>query len=207
MSRKFRWTLEADFPSGKLEPQFVKVSARPNIEIEEVNYLQEKQLKPEGGTWQTITTTIFDVNSEDPKILPLWEIIKAVYDFTDQDKVKERTPEEIAKVAGTLKLQLLCPKYEYQPPPKPVEPVPPREPGNVMGIGRIGDFYGDRTFVGWDTLEEWTLKNAWPTSINFGELDYSSSDTCEIGITWRYSDVIYKNMCKPWQPPEPAVQP
>lgn len=42
-------------------------------------------------------------------------------------------------------------------------------------------------------LEKWTLGNMWPTSIKFGELDYSSSDITEIELTLRYSQVQYDN--------------
>jgi len=47
------------------------------------------------------------------------------------------------------------------------------------------------------SMEEWKLKNAWPQSINFGELDYSSSDDVNIELTIRYSDVQYLNTCGP----------
>jgi len=32
-------------------------------------------------------------------------------------------------------------------------------------------------------LEEWTFEEAWPISIYFGELDYSSSELCTIEVT------------------------
>ena len=41
-------------------------------------------------------------------------------------------------------------------------------------------------------LETWILDDMWPTAINFGELDYSSSDTCDITLTLRYAAVTYK---------------
>lgn len=37
-------------------------------------------------------------------------------------------------------------------------------------------------------LEVWTLYNAYPSTIDFGKLDYSSSDLVEITITWVYSN-------------------
>lgn len=46
-----------------------------------------------------------------------------------------------------------------------------------------------------DLIERWTLRNIWPTSVDFGELDYSSSDICEIQLDLRYSDVVYENNC------------
>lgn len=46
-----------------------------------------------------------------------------------------------------------------------------------------------------DTLERWTLLDAWPQAINFGELDYSSSEEATIELTLRYSQVRYFNAC------------
>ena len=36
------------------------------------------------------------------------------------------------------------------------------------------------------TLEKWTLRQMWPQSINWGDLDYSSSETQDIEVTMRY---------------------
>jgi len=44
-------------------------------------------------------------------------------------------------------------------------------------------------------MEEWTLRHMWPQAINFGELDYSSSEECTVELTLRYSEVDYVNMC------------
>lgn len=44
-------------------------------------------------------------------------------------------------------------------------------------------------------LEAWVLGDVWPTSINFGDLDYSNSDEATIELTLRYSDVQYTNIC------------
>lgn len=44
-------------------------------------------------------------------------------------------------------------------------------------------------------MEEWTLENVWPQSINFGDLDMSSSDTVDIELTLRYSKVTYTSVC------------
>lgn len=42
------------------------------------------------------------------------------------------------------------------------------------------------------STERWILKDAWPTSINFGELDYSSSEVATIELKLRYSEVKYE---------------
>jgi hypothetical protein len=44
-------------------------------------------------------------------------------------------------------------------------------------------------------MEIWELKDAWPQAINFGDLDYGSSDVAEIELTMRYSQVKYTVKC------------
>lgn len=44
-------------------------------------------------------------------------------------------------------------------------------------------------------LETWELLRMWPTNIDFGELDYASSEEATIELTLRYSDVIYTPVC------------
>lgn len=51
-------------------------------------------------------------------------------------------------------------------------------------------------------LEKWTLGDAWPQAVNFGELDYASSEECTIEVTMRYSNVAYRNLCGASPTPE-----
>lgn len=44
-------------------------------------------------------------------------------------------------------------------------------------------------------MEEWELYDVWPTTVNFGEVDYGSSDECTIELSLRYSDVKYTQYC------------
>jgi hypothetical protein len=45
------------------------------------------------------------------------------------------------------------------------------------------------------TMETWTLQNMWPQAINFGELDYSSSEEVTIELTLRYAQVTFVPGC------------
>jgi len=48
-------------------------------------------------------------------------------------------------------------------------------------------------------LDEYVLKDAWPTSINFGDLDHSSCDETMIEITWKYRSCEYTQQgLPPW---------
>lgn len=49
-------------------------------------------------------------------------------------------------------------------------------------------------------LERWQLDDAWPQAINFGELDYSSSEEATIELTLRYGQVRYQSLCPQFKP-------
>lgn len=49
-------------------------------------------------------------------------------------------------------------------------------------------------------LEGWELQHLWPTSVNFGDLDYASSDIAQIELTLRFSDVRYRSYCPDFTP-------
>ena len=51
-------------------------------------------------------------------------------------------------------------------------------------------------------IETWEMDDVWPTAIDFGDVDYASSDLCEIELTLRYSQVKYTPTC-----PSFTVQP
>jgi hypothetical protein len=63
------------------------------------------------------------------------------------------------------------------------------------------DYSGTASLILYDgcgnILETWKLSDAWPQAINFGELDYSSSEVATIELTIRYSQVTYLNGCGP----------
>jgi hypothetical protein len=46
-----------------------------------------------------------------------------------------------------------------------------------------------------NSMETWTLSNTWPNAINFGELDYSSSEEATIELTLRFSAVKLVKEC------------
>ena len=62
--RKFRWTIEGETPTGKLEPLFVKVAARPQLDIEEteINFLSAKTWIPGKQSWQEMTVIAWETD-------------------------------------------------------------------------------------------------------------------------------------------------
>lgn len=46
-----------------------------------------------------------------------------------------------------------------------------------------------------EAMEKWTLGDCWPQAVNFGELDYASSEEVTVEVTIRYANVSYQNLC------------
>lgn len=63
----------------------------------------------------------------------------------------------------------------------------------------LSNYQGEATIYLYDgcgnALEGWLLKNVWPQSVNFGELDMGSSEECTVELTLRYSNVTYQSFC------------
>lgn len=186
--RKFRWTLLLSFcpsdpderPSSdqKTVPeQFVKMGARPQLDIEEteINYLHGKFWLPGKATWQSMTVTYYDVagtvaSALSPfsgdgsgafpaggtgELTSIFEWIASVYDITNPTTLQ---------MGGALQ------DYEG------------------YGILRLYDGCGQ-------TIERWNIEGMWPQSVNFGELDMNSSDDVNIELTLRYRAVTYVPLC------------
>lgn len=68
---------------------------------------------------------------------------------------------------------------------------------------KMGSSVGDYTTAGdlvmYDgcgtPIETWHFEDLWPQVINFGDVDYTSSDTCDIELTFRYSQFTYTSHC------------
>jgi len=86
--RKFRWTFELQYCCSSQDPKyvgtdFVKVGARPQIDIEEteINYLNGKFWIPGKATWNEMAITYYDVAGSTNASLLSW--IATIYDFRD----------------------------------------------------------------------------------------------------------------------------
>ena len=172
--RKFRWTFEVIRTNGRNVPaSFVKVAARPNLNIEEteINFLNAKRFLPGKGTWETITVTYYDIagDASGTSNVGLWDWLASVYDYTGG-----------GAVAGVS-----APEFISNP---DVKQSSRRECYSGTGIIALYDGCGN-------ALERWSLNDCWPQSINFGELDYSSSEEATIEVTIRYQGVTYKSFC------------
>lgn len=46
-------------------------------------------------------------------------------------------------------------------------------------------------------VEAWLLQHCWPQAVNWGTLDMSTSEECDITLTLRYTNVCYVSFCPP----------
>jgi len=168
--RKYRWTMDFTCPcSATIGNHLVKVSSRPNISIEEteINYLHGKMWIPGKGTWETISVTF--------------------YDIVDTGNSNN----------GTIGLYTwLATVYNF------MDNIGLHQ-SSIKGDESSGSqgYAGKAKLTMYDGcgkgLELWTLSHAWPQAINFGELDYSSSEEATVEVTLRYASAEYKNLCGP----------
>lgn len=175
--RKYRWTFVLISPCGGVVPEHtVKLAARPNLTIEEteINFLHGKMWIPGKGTWETITVTYYDLGNDGGSLSGLWSWLATVYDFTDPVNLRQ------ASKRGSAVAQAI---------------------GNTLVVGGVssGGYAGTATLTLYDgcgtPMEIWTLGGVWPQAINFGELDYSSSEEVTIELTLRYFEVKYEPKC------------
>lgn len=163
--RKFRWTLAIQPYCGNviIPPYFVKVASRPNITIEEteINFLNAKMFIPGKATWETITVTFMDVAA--------------------------------AGVAGAN--QGILPLYSWLASTFNFTEKNSYTQSSQIGSPGRGGYSADGNLILYDgcgtPIEGWKLQNMFPQSINFGDLDYTSSEECTVEVTLRFNQAYY----------------
>lgn len=178
---KYRWTMEVFGNSTNaacgfsIPPYFVKVAARPNISFEEteINFLNDKMWIPGKATWEAITVTFMDIAGSvtGGGNLALYQWLSQVFNFTRQNgNSTTATGNSVYKAMGSK-------RSDY----------------TATAMLNLYDGCGNK-------LETWTLFDAWPQAIDFGDLDYSSSETVDIQLTMRYSQVDFEHFCPAFTP-------
>lgn len=73
------------------------------------------------------------------------------------------------------------------------------DPVKLQQGSKRADYAATAILKTWDgcgqLIDIWTMKDVWPTSVNFGDTDYGNSDISEIELTLRYSEAKYKPIC------------
>lgn len=106
IKRKFRWTLSIATPVGIVPEAYVKVAARPQLDIDEteINYLNGVTWVPGKGKWQPLNVTYLDVANAD--LSPLYSWVATVYDFSQQNPIDHLPQSEKAGWNGTATLKM-----------------------------------------------------------------------------------------------------
>lgn len=94
---------------------------------------------------------------------------------------------DVAAIDNRVLYDWLASTYGFH---KPIELPMGASRKDYAAVGILKMFDGCGTL-----LETWELNDLWPTSVNFGDLDYSSSDEATIELTLRYSGVKYTPNC------------
>ena len=81
---------------------------------------------------------------------------------------------------------------------------------NGGGSGNSSTEFHQSEKAGWDStgilmmldgcgtiMETWELGSLWPQSVDWGGLDYSTSEEATIDVTFRYSEVTHSSNCGP----------
>lgn len=174
--RKFRWTFEVldvcggGNSIGYIPPSYVKLANRPNISFDET-----------------------EINYLQGKMFipgkATFETITVTY--YDVTPVNDDTILNLYNWIGSV--------YDFLGPEgtvfNPKMSSFASGPGSYGGTGVLTMFDG-----GGEALEQWTLSQCWPQSVNFGDLDYASSDECNIELTLRYTFAKWENLCGNAQP-------
>ena len=170
--RKYRWTFQVEQVGGEkgfsIGGQYVKSGNRPQIDIDEteINFLNGKTFIPGKATFNEISFTYYDV---------------AV--------LADQTVNNLLRWINRVY------NFEQKGASKEIKATQGSYPDSG-GTGYAGT--GVLTLLdgcGF-AVEKWQLINCWPKSINFGDLDYSSSDECNIELSLRYAFATYTNYCK-----------
>lgn len=165
--RKYRWTLALDLHCGyqEIPEYYVKTTNRPQLDIEE----QEINFL-HGKFWIPGKGT--------------WNALTITfYDVADQGN------------ANNGLFGWLATTYNFTDPVGLHQSTLRGEDYN-HGSGGYGCDGVLQLYDGCGVaVERWELLGMWPQSINFGELDYSSSEECTIEVTTRYDSAKYEPLC------------
>ena len=155
--RSFRWML---YISGM--PQFIVKSAKkPSFSVAETphEFLNYKFYYPGRVEWNTIDVTIVDPVQPDSTASLMKILHHAGYEPPSEFTAMQNSPRTISKEAFVETL------------------------GRQISLVQFGANTGSQTQ---NVIEHWVLNNPFLTSVDFGNLDYSSDDLVNISMTIRY---------------------
>ena len=163
--RKYRWTFEVTWAGQKIGKNFVKLASRPNLTIEETEINYLH-----GKMWIPGKAS--------------WETITVTY--YDVSRAQNNGITGLYSWLASI--------YNFQDTGSKM-----MQQTTIQGDGNNGGWAGQGLLQMYDgcgvELEQWQLRGVWPSAVNFGDLDYSSSEEVTVELTLRYYQAIYENKC------------
>jgi hypothetical protein len=175
--RKYRWTFEVTPSCGgrTIPAHFVKLASRPNLSIEET-----------------------EINYLNAKMwIPgkgTWETITVTYYDLGGSSASNSMADLFAWLSSV---------YDFQTTGNP------RQSSRRGGAGSGGGYGAEAVLALYDgcgtAMEQWNFEHMWPQAVNFGELDFYSSEEVTIELTLRFSECTFTNLC-PGRPFVPCCE-
>jgi hypothetical protein len=166
--RKFRWTFELQGTvAGNIPPMFVKKSKRPKVGTDDkkIDFLNGTTWIPSKYTPEELSVTYYDVGYS-----------------ASAGGVNADGNQVVRGVAALY--SYIATLYDIQDPKRMNQSSAPAGYCAKYGILNMLDGCGS-------VIETFTYNQPWPKSIDFGDLDYGSSDECNIELTMRYQSFKY----------------
>ena len=160
----FKVTMKGDFV------YWAKSVSRPNISLMTLD--QDKRTVPGASTYITVPKPI---TKNDFKFEPVEIVFVDMEDANSDPTLKLLT---MLDEAGFGKLAKAGSSREFNDKLKTAV--------GTLRIDQIGAESGK-------AIESWTLNNAWPMSIDFGQLSYSEDGFLEVKTSWVYSGFTYEH--------------
>jgi len=149
---------------------WAKSVSRPNISLMTLD--QDKRTVPGASTYITVPKPI---TKNDFKFEPVEIVFVDMEDANSDPTLKLLT---MLDTAGFGRLAQGATARDFSNKLK-----------SAVGTLRIDQIGADSGKV----IESWTLNNAWPMSIDFGQLSYSEDGFLEVKTSWVYSGFTYKS--------------
>ena len=164
--RKLTHTLEATFPHGFISQTPVKV----------ITLLEDPAL--EAG-WKPIVVSFHDDGSG----------------YLDENGKYDMTKQPALDPALTQLFAILADMYQFGAEMfKSLDGSSPPHEKLAEFESRLGTVILTMYDGTGKELQEWTMEKAWPHSVNFGELCYSSDPSVDVEVTWRFKKCTTKKL-------------
>ena len=162
--RKYRWTFALKWNGKSIPENYVKLASRPNLTIEETEINYLH-----GKMWIPGKAT--------------WESITVTF-YDVANRAGKDVVDLYSWLASIYNFQDTGAKSMQQ---TTIQGNGDTQPG-WAGTAVLNMYDGCG-----ESMETWTLQGVWPSAVNFGDLDYSSSEEATIECTLRYYKAQYTN--------------